>query len=308
MQYIVNLNYFGEICALFASICWSIAIIFFKSVSKNLSPILITAFKNSIGLFFFILFFLIFNIPIWYDGLSTSDYIKILISGALGMGFADLIFIYALSKIGANRIAIINCFEPAVIYLFSTIMLGTILNIQQLSGFIIVILSIVIISYEKNDTDIDKKTKIYGLTLQIIAIFLSSFGIVLIKPILTKISHSIEIQLWVTAFRLLPGFIVAWIVFSLQKEKQKLLKPIYSNYKVLYKILLSSILGTFIALNFWIVGYSNIEKPPIASIIGQTSVIFITILSWAVLKEKISKLRFLAMIIAIIGVILITIK
>ena len=34
------------------------------------------------------------------------------------MGIADILFITALSKIGANRVAIINCFEPAVIYIF----------------------------------------------------------------------------------------------------------------------------------------------------------------------------------------------
>ena len=56
---------------------------------------------------------------------------------------------------------------------------------------------------------------------------------------------------------------------------------------MLGKILLSSGLGTFIALSFWIIGYANISKPPIASIIGQTAVIFIAIFSSIFLKEKI---------------------
>ena len=48
---------------------------------------------------------------------------------------------------------------------------------------------------------------------------------------------------------------------------------------LLIKIIISSGLGTFIALSFWIVGYAHIEHPPIASLLGQTSVIFITVLS-----------------------------
>ena len=308
MQYIIQSTYFGEICALFAALCWSIAVIIFKSASKTLSPILITALKNTIALLFFIVFFLIYGIPLWYDGFTANDYLKIIISGCLGMGFGDILFIYALSKIGANRIAIINCFEPAVIYFFSIILLGTILTFQQLLGFTIVITSLLIISYEKDQDDIDKKTKLYGLMLQITAIFLSSFGIVLIKPVLSKVSYSIDLQLWVTVFRLFPGFVIAWTIFLFQKNKQTLLRPLKENSKVLGKILLSSGLGTFIALSFWIIGYANIEKPPVASIIGQTSVIFITILSWFILKENISKLRVLSMVIAIIGVILITIK
>ena len=74
------------------------------------------------------------------------------------------------------------------------------------------------------------------------------------------------------------------------------------------KILLSSGLGTFIALSFWIIGYANIDKPPVASIIGQTSVVFITVFAWIILKERISKLRIISMVIAMTGVFLITIK
>ena len=67
-------------------------------------------------------------------------------------------------------------------------------------------------------------------------------------------------------------------------------------------------MGTFIALSFWIIGYAYIEKPTIASILGQTSVIFIAFLAWFMLNEKISKMRFISMGVAIIGVVLITIK
>ncbi len=308
MQQIINYSYFGAICALSAAFCWSIAVIIFKSASKEISPFLIVSLKNSIALLCFIILFLIFDVPIWYNSFTNIDYLKIIISGCLGMGIGDILFIYALSQIGANRVAIINCFEPGVIYFFSIIMLGTILTLQQLIGFIIVILSLLILSYEKDHDDIDKKIKIRGLLLQIAAILLSSFGIVLIKPILSKVNDSISIQLWVTAFRLFPGFIIAWIICLLQKDISSDLTTIRKKSKVLWKILLSSGLGTFIALSFWIVGYANIEKPPVASIIGQTSVIFITFFSWLILKEKISKLRISSMLIAILGVVLITIK
>ena len=307
MNQILDFVYFGEIAALLAAFCWSIAVIIFKSASNKLSPLLITALKNTIALLCFIVFFIIADIPLWYDQLNYNDYIRIVISGALGMGFGDILFIYALSKIGANRIAILNCFEPAVIYFFSIIMLGTILTLQQFIGFTIVIISILIITYEKDMDDINPITKRRGMLIHVCAILLSSFGIVLIKPVLSKINNIIYIQLWVTAFRLLPGFIIAWIIFSFQKNKIKLLQPLKQS-DILWKIIISSGLGTFIALNFWILGYANIEKPPVASIIGQTSAIFIIILSFIILKEKISQLRIISILTAIAGVVLITIK
>ena len=307
MNQIINSIYFGEIAAFSAAICWSVAVIIFKSASKLLSPFLITALKNSIALINFIVFFLLFDIPLWYDGFSNTDYIKIVVSGILGMGIGDILFIYALSKIGANRVAIINCFEPAIIYCFSILILGTILTTQQLIGFIIVIISLLIISYENDIKDINPHLKKKGIIIQLTAIFLSSLGIVLIKPVLSKVSDSITIQLWVTAFRLFPGFIVAWLIFFFQKNKLIQLQPLKKSSMII-KMIFSSGLGTFIALSFWIIGYANIEKPPIASIIGQTSVIFIIILSFIFLKEKISKMRIVSILFALCGVVLITLK
>ena len=298
-----NFTYFGELSALLAAIFWSIAVIIFKSASNEVSPFLITALKNTIGSFCFLVFFLLFDIPLWYDDFQQIDYFKILISGVLGMGLADVLFIYALSQIGANRIALINCFEPVVIYILSSIFLGTILNIGQLIGFLVVIISLLIMTYEKDTNELDKYIKRKGILLQISAVILSSIGIVMIKPVLLKINNDINIQLWLTFFRLLPGMITAWIVLLFQKKKIRLSQP-FLQLNFIIKILFSSILGTFIALSFWIIGYANIEHPPVASILGQTSVIFIILLSWFFLKEKITKQRIVAMLFALSGVIL----
>ena len=298
-----NFTYFGELSALLAAIFWSIAVIIFKSASNDVSPFLITALKNTIASLCFLVFFLLFDIPLWYDDFQQIDYFKILISGVLGMGLADVLFIYALSQIGANRIALINCFEPVVIYILSSIFLGTILNIGQLIGFLVVIISLLIMTYEKDTNELDKYIKRKGILLQISAVILSSIGIVMIKPVLLKINNDINIQLWLTFFRLLPGMITAWIVLLFQKKKIRLRQP-FLQLNLIVKILFSSILGTFIALSFWIIGYANIEHPPVASILGQTSVIFIILLSWFFLKEKITKQRIVAMLFALSGVIL----
>ena len=307
MNHLISSPYFGIISALLAAFCWSIAVIIFKSASNFLSPLLIVTLKNTIAVFCFITMFMFFEIPLWYDNLNFVDYLKIILSGILGMGVSDLLFIHALSKIGANRVAIINCFEPAVIYCFSIIMLGTYLTILQFIGFLIVIIALLIISYEKDDSEIEQAVKNRGMSIQILAVILSSFGIVLIKPILSKINASIASQLWVTFFRLVPGFIFTWLIFLFKKNKLKLLLPL-KNKSIAIKIIISSGLGTFIALSFWIIGYANIQKPPIASIIGQTSVLFIILLSYLFLDEKISKIRIIAMIIALSGVLFIVLN
>ena len=298
--------YFGEIAALTAALLWSIAVIIFKTLSTKISPLLITGLKNLIALICFVILFIILDIDFINSKFTNTEYTKIIISGALGMGIGDILFLFALSKIGANRIAILNCFEPSVILLFSMMMLQASayqLNLNQVVGFIVVIISILIITYEQDKSDIDPKVKRFGLFLQITAILMSSFGIVLIKPILNQYAHSIQDQLWITAFRLFPGVIISWIFILCNQNLKQLFYPLY-NWKTIWTIILSSGLGTFLALSFWIIGYANITKPAIASILGQTSVIFIFILSALVLKEKITSKRFVAITAAILGVLL----
>ena len=284
-----------------AAFCWSVAVIIFNSASKFLSPLLIVVLKNSIAVFCFITFFILFDIPFWVFSLDQADYYKIIISGVLGMGIADILFIRALSKIGANRVAIVNCFEPGVVYFFSIILLGSFLTTVQLFGFFIVVVALLIISYEKDEFEIDSKIKNQGMLTQILAVILSSFGIVLIKPVLLKLNMSLSQQLWVTFFRLLPGFIFTWFLFLFQKNKIQLLMPLKIK-SVTIKIIVASGLGTFLALSFWIIGYANIKKPPVASILGQTSVLFIVVLSYFFLHEKISKTKLVAMVFAVCGV------
>ena len=74
------------------------------------------------------------------------------------------------------------------------------------------------------------------------------------------------------------------------------------------QLIIASITGPFIALGFWILGYAFIDKPSIASIIGQSSVIFIILLSWFFLKESLTKLRILSAVLVFFGVILVSVN
>ena len=71
------------------------------------------------------------------------------------------------------------------------------------------------------------------------------------------------------------------------------------------KLLLASGLGTFLALNFWIIAYAHIEKTALTSILGQMSAIFIIILARIFLKENITPVRIVSMCVAFLGVALV---
>ena len=307
----MNENYLGIIFALSASVLWSITVTLIKPISQNVSPFLINPIKNSIGLMLFFISFIIFDISLWYDGLHNYEYIIILFSGALGMFLGDTIFIYALNKIGANRVAIVDAFSPIIIFSYSLLLLpNQNLSVLQIIGFIITILGLLILAYENDYEDIDYKVKRFGILLVLCAMMCTGFGVVYLKTVLNRINelnYDIQLNLWVTAFRLIPGVILSWILFLFQKNKVQLIKPI-KNKSNFIPLLIASFIGPFIALGCWILGYAFIDKPSVASIIGQTAVIFIVLLSWIFLKESLTKFRILSMICVFIGVVLTTIN
>ncbi len=131
-------HYYGIIFAVLASIFWSMTVTLLKPISARISPFLINPIKNSIGLFLFIMLFVILDIPFWYNHLYHYEYLIILISGTLGMVVGDTIFIYALNKIGANRVAIVDSFSPLVIYFYSMLLLpNQSINLVQGIGFLL---------------------------------------------------------------------------------------------------------------------------------------------------------------------------
>ena len=294
----------GEIFSLLAAIFWSIAVVIFKSLSHKISPFLINALKNTIALICFLLLLFFLNIPLWNENFTRIEYIKFLISGFLGMGIADAVFIYALSLVGASRIAILNCLEPVVIYLLTLIFLSNMaLNTIEAIGFLIVIISVLVISYEKELNEISNKNKIKGLSLQFIAIICSSVAMVMIKDNLNSYQSNSYIIIQIAVFRLFVGFIISWLIILFIRNK-KVLNQSMKNKSIIIKIFTSSFVGTFMALTCWILGQTYIQKLALASIIGQTSLIFIMFLSWFFLKEKITLTRIVASIFALFGVFL----
>tara|TARA_B110000263_G_scaffold89477_1_gene78193 strand:- start:4137 stop:5063 length:927 start_codon:yes stop_codon:yes gene_type:complete len=304
-------EYGGILFALCASILWSITVTLIKPISNNISPFLINPIKNSIGFILFFILFMLTDIPLWYDSLYNYEYAIILFSGSLGMFLGDTIFIYALNKIGANRVAIVDAFSPVIIFSYSILLLpNQTLNIMQIIGFIITIIGLLILTYENDYEDIDYRVKRFGILLVLGAMMCTGFGVVYLKTVLNRINetgYDIKLNLWVTAFRLIPGVVLSWILFLFQKNKIKLIKPVKIK-KNLIPLLIASFIGPFLALGCWILGYAFIDKPSIASIIGQTSVIFIVFLSWVFLKENLTKLRIISTICVFVGVILATIN
>ena len=187
-------------------------------------------------------------------------------------------------------------------------------NMIQSAGFLIISGAVLSITLEKSPKkDIDSKSYYQGILLMVLAISISSFGIVLMKPVLFKLGQvrnplysPYQLLLWGSMLRLLPGVLITVVILLLQKNWKELLAPAM-NKDVGLRLLIASGLGTFFALNFWIIGYAYMEETALTSILGQMSAIFIIILARIFLKERVTVIRIISMCVAFFGVILVII-
>ena len=295
-----EIPYMGEICSLLSAIFWALAIIIFKKIGDRVSPIIINPIKNTIGLLLFLLTFIIMGIPLLPNPqFSNTDLLLLSISGMIGIGIADIIFLHSLNILGAGISAIVDTVYSPFVILFAFIILGEHLTSTQFLGGIFIITSVVYASTKIQNIPVNRKRFKQGVLYAIGSIAMMALGIVMIKPILNTVSDNISLQLWITGYRLVSGVLVSGSIMLYVNRKENIL-GILRDRTLWLPIIVSSILAAYLGIAMWVMGMS-MTTASISSILNQTSTIFIMIFAWMFLGEPLTKRRFASIAVAMFG-------
>ena len=295
-----SIPYIGEICSLLSAIFWALAVVIFKKIGDRVSPMVINPVKSGIGLFLFIITCIMLNIPLLPNNqFSNTDLLVLSISGAIGMGIADIIFLHSLNILGAGISAIVDTVYSPFIIFFAYIILGESLTQMQLLGGLLILISVLYASIKIKNISVDRKNFNKGIIMGISAIAMMAIGIVMIKPILNSVNNQPRLQIWIAGYRLIAGLLVSsTIMFYFNRNKNIIY--ILKDKSIWFPLILSSILATYFGIAMWIIGMS-MTTASIASILNQTATIFIMIFAWIFLNEPLTKRRILSIFIAMIG-------
>lgn len=287
----------GEILSLGSAVIWGFSVSLFKIIGNTTSPYILNPVKNTIGtiLFLFTCFSLGSNHFIY--PLSVYEYLIIALSGVVGITIADVLFLQSLNILGTSRSSIINTIYSPMVILLAYFILGEQLRAIHFLGGGLILGSIIYLSTNPEKKTVENLTR--GLVLGVIAYTLMALGIVIIKPILTRCADSVYTQLWIILYRLIPGTLLSYVTVSVMLSKTEIKKQLL-NKKIWPVILLGSFLGTYVGLTMWIVGMAK-TSASIASILNQTSTIFIAFFGWLILKEKFSGKMMVCFMVALVG-------
>ncbi len=292
--------YMGEICSLLSAIFWALAIIIFKKIGDRVSPMVINPVKSIIGLSLFILTCLIMGVPLMPNSqFSNTDLLILSISGIIGIGIADIIFLHSLNILGAGISAIVDTVYSPFVILFAFILLGESLTFTQLIGGALIIGSVLYASTKIQNIPVDRKRFKQGILYGIGSIAMMALGIVMIKPILNTVSDNVGLQLWIAGYRLVSGVLVSGSIMLIANRKQNILGAMRDRTLWL-PLIVSSVLAAYLGIAMWVMGMS-MTTASISSILNQTATIFILIFAWIFLGEPLTKRRILSIVVAMCG-------
>ena len=223
----------------------------------------------------------------------------LLLSGALGIGISDTLFFISLNTLGAGRSAIVDCLYSPFVILFSFILLDERLTPWQVVGVVMILSAVLSILVERHDAIVSRRRILFGILWGSLAMVTTALGIVIIKPLLTR-----SPLLWATEVRMVGGLIVLIIVLAVLPSRLAVIKSIISRQKWQFTIA-GSLLGAYVAMILWLAGM-KLTQASTAAALNQTSNIFVFIFAALVLKEKITRVRMIAITLGIVGAYLVT--
>ncbi|MEM1030901.1 MAG: DMT family transporter [Myxococcota bacterium] len=290
----------GEACALGAAAVWSTSIVLFRR-SEALSAQGINLFKNvSASLL------LLATMPVLHLSFAGSrsggDWLRLVVSGVLGIAIADTMIFSALRRLGAARLAVVEtAYTPTIVGL-SVLFLDESVGPGFLVGGLLVVAG-VLFAQERGavrggggGSGPDAK----GVMLGLGGMVAMAVGVVLAKPVLAS-GHLVE----VTLVRLLAGVSGQAVWMALVPSERSALEALKPN-RTWWTLAPASFLGAYVAMLLWLGGFKWTGAST-ASVLNQMSTVFTIALARVWLGEPVTRARLMGAAMAVVGAILVII-
>jgi len=290
----------GVICALIAPLCWAVGVILFRQSTAG-RPIALNFFKNMLALGLLTLTMLATGTSVPLDR-SATDWLRLAVSGILGLALADTFLFAALARLGAARLAIIDLVYAPIVIVLSWAFLGERLQPAYFIGAAIVLTGVGIASIDRDALGRDPhRSPLSGYLYGLGTICGTALGVVIAKPVLER-ADLIE----VTWTRLLAG-VLAQAIGITAMDAWRDIVPVFRRSPLWRTLVPATIVGTYFSLMFWLGGFKW-GPASVAAVLNQMATVYILLLARVVLHEAIPFRRLVGAGIAIVGAVAIVLS
>ncbi len=294
-----EIPHIGEIFALSAPICWSIAVILFRKTGLVVPAAALNLYKNLVS--FVLLGATLLILGQWApEGVTWKDYGLLILSGAIGMGFSDTAFFLCLNRLGAQLQAVVNTsYSPSMIAL-GVLFLGERLSGVQGLGVAFILCAVLSVVWLGGARGRARPAALVtGILLGLLTTTSQAASVVIVKGPLEEWP-----LIWATWWRLIGGLVFSLLLLPILPEPKKALATL-KQIRVWRVMLPGSVMGSYFSLLFWMAAFQYTQMSTAAAL-NQTATLFIFVLAAIFLKEPVTPRRVAALVLGAGGVALVT--
>lgn len=293
---VISVAVLGEACAVAAAFTWSTSVILFKR-SEQVGASAMNLFKNVVATAL-----LLVTLPVVGVGIdlerSSEDWLRLVLSGVLGIAVADTLVFMALRRLGAGLLAVVDCIYAPVIVTASVLVLGEQLDDSFLLGAALVIGGVLVASSEGLGRGLRLQAGVAGgIGLGLLGIAAMATGVILAQPVLVR-GDLVEI----TLVRLLAG-IAGQLLWVLVTGRTASLAALRST-RTWRTLVPAAVLSTYLAMLLWLGGFKWAPAST-ASVLNQLASVFTLVLARVFLAEHITLRRGFGAVGAVVGAFLV---
>jgi drug/metabolite transporter (DMT)-like permease len=288
----------GSLYALLTAVMWASAVMYLKRSGETIPPLALNVFRVVLSTVALLLTMLALRQEILRPA-PARDYLILFASGVIAIAISDTLFLMALNRVGAGIMAIIDCLYAPAVVLFAFALLGERLGPWQSAGMVLVITGVLIAAKHEPPEGVTARQILVGSVYGVLSMATVALGIVIAKPVLNY-----SPVLWATTMRQI-GALVAMLIAALLMPRHRTIFAFFRPARNWKYSVPGTLLGSYLALIFWIAGMKYSLAGP-AAILNQTSSIYILVLASIFLKEPFTGRKVIATALAVTGIVLVT--
>jgi len=304
----------GELLSMLTAFVWACGVILFRQSGRTVPPVPLNLFKGAVGFLLLLPTLWLAGQPLFPASARVSDWLILAVSGVLGIALADSLFFASLNRLGVVGNAIVDCLYSPAVVLCAVVGLGEPLTPVLLFSLALMVLAVLLgtgVTAARTparslatgsqgagtaaslvppleaspanglpvaDSPRDRRLGVlYGL----LGIVLMAVGITMAKPVLDRSS-----VLWATEVRI-GGALCFLATQSLLPRHRPVVARILTPGGHWRLLVPASVVGTYLAMILWIAGMKYTHAS-VASVLNQTSTLFIPLLGWIFLRERLT--------------------
>lgn len=287
----------GEFFALACALAWAVAVILFRKAGLSVPPLALNLFRVTVSSGLFLVTMGVTGRPLLHVA-PLADYLILAVSGVIAIALSDTLFHMSLNRVGAGVNAVVDSLYSPFVVMFAFLMLSERLGPGELAGMVLIVAAVILSTQVRPPQGTTHRELVKGVAIGVAAMASLAFGIVLAKPVIER-----NDVVWSTTIRQL-GALAALVPAALIAPGRRRTWAVFRPRAVWRFSLPGTVMGSYLALLLWI-GGMKYTAAGTASILNQTSTIYILILATVVLHEPFTRRKALAAIMAVAGALLV---